>query len=164
MGIFSQDKTTTNQTAYNEQVGVSAGTTTGGFTTSGAGSVTAGSGAVLGSAGSATAGRDVFNRVGGNVIQNLDATALDTAASLVNNALNANTALAQQAVQSFQGSNNVSGEAQQANNGLAPPTDNGNPFNLPSIGGYQLHITDFLWVGVALVGVVLVIGYVRSRK
>lgn len=145
MGIFSQDKTTTNQTAYNEQVVSSTRDVNGLQVTGGraatAGLIAAGQGAKV------------------TINSNLDATALSASANSINNAIAGVTQIAQTALQSFQGASSVASESPTGPPGAAQsyPVDSA-PAAGP-VGWIEQHI--FFAVGV--VGVVLLVGYLRKK-
>lgn len=172
MGIFSQDKTSTNQTSINQQQGISTRDVTGAQLTSGGGSVSSfgtaglsvgggGSSAIYTSGGASIGG----GGSSGNTItvnNSLDATALDTAASLVNSALTSNSQLAQSALTAFQGATTVQAEtAQPAGAGVATPLsgDTGPPI---ASGGFAVNTTDLILLGAAAVVVGLIL-YGRHR-
>lgn len=124
MGIFSQDKTTTNQTAYNQQIGLSNRDLSGAQLTSGGGSVTSfGTGGLSVGGGGSSAiytqggGASIGGGSTGNTItvhNALDPSALNTFAGLINNALTANTANEQTAATAFQNALSASGEHPQS--------------------------------------------------
>lgn len=156
MGIFSQDKTTTNQVSQNQQQGISNRDVTGQqFTISGGsgGAVNAfGSGVSVGGGGSSAV-----------VNQNLDASALATAASLVNNALNANTTLAQNTIQGFQNATQISSEQPNAPNSGFVPSNLFTPTGAtPIVGPFSQHDL-ILFGGIAVVGILLIVGYMRYK-
>ena len=114
MGIFSQDTTKTEQTAYNQQVGVSNRDLSGSQVTGAAGANTAGFLAVgPGSNANVT-------------VNSLDNTALQTAAFTINHALDTNAALAQSTLTGFQNALTANSEhpVDQGGTGLSPVTDN----------------------------------------
>ena len=177
MGIFSQDKTSTNQTSYNQQLGISTRDVTGAQLTSGGGSVSSfgNAGLSVGGGGSSaiyTQGGGISVGGGGTranitVNQSLDATALNTAAALVNNALTSNTQATQSALQGFQNALSVSGEQSSGGGGsgasgqvtpLATTTSVGTPGILGSIG---INGKDLVLIGLTAAALFI---YLRVRK
>jgi hypothetical protein len=118
MGIFSAEQTTSNQTAFNNQVGVSNRDLSGQQITGAANAVTGvGSGAVVGAANANTGGQIAVgstNAVVSVTNQNLDITALNTAAATINHAIEANRSASQESLQGFQSALSVVSEHQQS--------------------------------------------------
>lgn len=148
MGIFSQDKTTTNQTAYNQQVGVSNTAPVGGAVVTGAAGANTG-GSIGGIAYSS-----------GNTInvQNLDATALSTAADTINRAIDANSASTQSNLAGFQNALGVVAENQQASAQIA--TGQANSF----LGQLGIQPNTLIWLAVAVVGGIIVYSIAKHKK
>jgi hypothetical protein len=124
-------QTNAQQTATNQQIGISTRDVGGNVITIGHGAVSGG---------------------GSLSIQSLDPKALDVAALAVNDAIASNANTAQNALQAYQKALDVVGE--QANQALAlakPAT----------VGG--INPSTIIWGGIALVGVVLLIGALRSK-
>jgi len=176
MGIFSQDKTSTQQTSINQNVGVSNRDVGGGQTTGAGGAITAGQGSVAGGPGSITSGllalgsgsatRDI-------TIQSLDATALNTAAATINHAIDTNAQFAQNVIGGFQNSNSVGSEAPLPANpitgnsggGLSSTVSpNGVLSGIEAVTGLSPVVVDLIVGGLVLaVAAVLFIGYKKSH-
>lgn len=171
MGIFSQDKTTTNQTDYNQQVGLSnrdlsgQQITGGGGTTGGVGGqvgVGAGSNSNFGN------GLILGNSSGNNITyQNVDATVLHDAASAITAAVSSNEETTKGLLQGFQNSTGVSGES-QSQAGYQPPNALTNPVNstgaTPIIGGIISQHDLFLFGAAAALGIILFFGYRKFHR
>jgi len=150
MGIFSQDSTKTNQTAYNNQVGVSNTAPVGGAVTTGAsGAVTAGGGGVA---------LSNTNLSGGLTINSLDATALSAAADTINHAIDSNKNTAQGALQGFQNALGVVSENQQASAAIA--TGQANSF----LGQLGIQPNTLIWIAVAAVGGLIIYAVIKHKK
>lgn len=171
MGIFSQDKTTTNQTSFNQQQGISTRDISGAQLSSGGGSVTSfgvgglsvgggGSSAIYTQSGGASIGGGSH---GNSITVNnaLDPTALNTFAGLINNALTATTNNSQAALTGFQNALAASseqplGQVASSGGGVSPLSSVGGT----PVGGGIFNTHDLIIFGaVALVGAALFFGY-----
>ncbi len=142
--LFHQ--TNANQTSSNQQIGISTRDVGGSVTTGAAGSVTTAPGAI--SVGS-----------GANVkVESLDATALNAAAATINNALAANTDVAHTSLTGFQNALSAVAENQQATQAAVT----GQQSSL--LGQLGVNPSQILWIAIAVVGLVVVAGYIRMKK
>jgi len=152
MGIFSQDKTTTNQTAYNQQVGVSNRDLTGQQVTTGAGGATSLR---------QNYGGTQFNLGGasGNkiTISTLDQSALDAAAMTINHAIDANTASTTSSLQGFQNALSVVAEHQQSAADLATGQQNS------LLGQIGLSPGQIILGAVTIIGGLFALSYFKGR-
>lgn len=136
MGIFSQDKTTTNQTAYNEQTAVSNRDLSGVQGTFGAGSSN--------------------NRVA-IYSTSVDTLALKTAADTINHAIDANTATTQSTQAGFQNALEVVSEHQQSAADLAA----GQQGSL--LGTIGLTSGQLVAGAAAVIGLVILMHYLNRK-
>lgn len=144
--LFHQ--TNANQSATNQQIGTSTRDVSGQQVIGGAGSVTSGSGLAL------AQGANLNLRV---TNQTINKTELSGAAAAINSATNANDSASHGQTQSFQNALSApaeSGPQASTLGGGSAPDYGGN--------GYGINPSQILWVGIAVVGVVLLLG--MSKK
>jgi hypothetical protein len=150
--LFHQ--TNANQTATNQQVGISTRDVGGNFTTGGANAVTASSG-VAGGAGSVTGGQLAVNN-STVTVSSLDPLALQTTAQAVHDALVSNVAAGQAAAEGYQKALTVLSENAQASQAATAQAG--------SVAGILgLNPSQIIWLAALVVGGVLVAGYFRKH-
>lgn len=143
--LFHQ--TNANQTATNQQIGISTRDVGGSITTFGAGAV----------------------GPGGSVrIESLDPAALNIAANAVHDSLAANTATSLSAMQAFQQALTVTGETtagalQLAASGAGSGASI-NPNATAATVASVLNPSTVIWVVLGVVGVVIALGYFRKGR
>lgn len=137
--LFHQ--TNANQTANNSQVGVSNRDVGGSVITIGSG----------------------VGSNGGHVnIQTLDPLALNVAASAVHDALAANTATNVSAFQAFQQALTSSGETAASALQVASSGAGSGAAITSTTAGTMFNPSTLIWAGVAIVGIVLIVGLIRK--
>jgi hypothetical protein len=117
MGIFSMDKTTTNQTAYNQQAAVSNRDLSGLQVTTGAQGVSQTDVRTV-------SGGQQVNAAGAKSVIVNDPSALNAAAGLINNAISANESTTQSSLAGFQNALGIVAEHQQTAADLATGQQN----------------------------------------
>jgi hypothetical protein len=141
----------TKQEAYNNQVGISTRDVGGSVTSGAAGAVTASQG-VAGGAGAITAGQVAAGTGSTISISSLDPLALTANAQAIHDALASNVAISQGATEAYQKALTIVSEHSTADTAA-------NTF----LGKIGLNANQAIWLGVAIVGGVILYGYLKKR-